>query len=129
MQLNRPFATVTPTIDSDVLAVRATHGATFTTGQIHRVLDDFSEEGIRRVLTRLVVQGVVLADRVGNAFALASSVTLRAGKYHRHTAPFWFSLKPQLTKPDVSTGGSTHSARESTWSGKSFVKSGRKYQS
>ncbi|KZS57789.1 nucleotidyltransferase domain-containing protein [Mycobacterium ostraviense] len=69
MQLNRPFATVTPTLDGDVLAVLATHDGTFTTGQIHRILNNFSEEGIRKVLTRLVGQGVVLADRVGNAFA------------------------------------------------------------
>ena len=68
MQLSKPFATVTPTLDGDVLAVLATHDVTFTTGQIHRILSDFSEEGIRKVLTRLVVQGVVLADRVGNAF-------------------------------------------------------------
>ncbi len=69
MQLNRPFATVTPTLDGDVLAVLATHDSTFTTGQIHRILDGFSEEGIRKVLTRLAAQGVVLADRVGNTFA------------------------------------------------------------
>lgn len=69
MQLNRPFATVTPTLDGDVLAVLAVHDATFTTGQIHSILIDFSEEGIRKVLRRLVAQGVVLAERVGNAFA------------------------------------------------------------
>jgi hypothetical protein len=69
MQLNRPFATVTPTLDGDVLTILATQDVAFTTGQIHRILDDFSEEGIRKVLTRLVLQGVVLADRVGNAFA------------------------------------------------------------
>ena len=69
MQLNKPFATVTPTLDGDVLAVLATHDVTFTTGQVHRILKDFSEEGIRKVLTRLVEQGVVMADRVGNAFA------------------------------------------------------------
>ncbi|ORV86550.1 hypothetical protein AWC11_17185 [Mycobacterium interjectum] len=68
MQLNRPFATVTPTLDGDVLTILATHDAAFTTGQIHRILDGFSEEGIRKVLARLVLQGVVLADRVGNAF-------------------------------------------------------------
>ncbi|MCV7090568.1 MULTISPECIES: nucleotidyltransferase domain-containing protein [Mycobacterium] len=68
MQLNRPFATVTPTLDGDVLTILATHNAAFTTGQIHRILDGFSEEGIRKVLARLVLQGVVLADRVGNAF-------------------------------------------------------------
>jgi predicted nucleotidyltransferase len=69
MQLNRPFTTVTPTLDGDVLAVLASRDATFTTGQIHRILNGFSEEGIRKVLTRLVGQGVVLADRVGNAFS------------------------------------------------------------
>lgn len=69
MQFNRPLATVTPTLDGDVLAVLATHDVTFTTGQIHRILNNFSEEGIRKVLTRLVAQGVVLADRVGNAYA------------------------------------------------------------
>ena len=69
MQLNKPLATVTPTLDGDVLAVLATHDVTFTTGQIRRILNDFSEEGIRKVLTRLVLQGVVLGERVGNAFA------------------------------------------------------------
>jgi predicted nucleotidyltransferase len=68
MQFNRPFATVTPTLDGDVLAVLAAHDGTFTTGQIRRVLGGYSEEGIRKVLTRLVIQGVVLADRVGTAF-------------------------------------------------------------
>ena len=69
MELNRPFATVTPTLDGDVLAVLATHHAAFTTGQIHRVLNRFSEEGIRKVLSRLVRQGVVQAERVGQAYA------------------------------------------------------------
>jgi predicted nucleotidyltransferase len=68
MQFDRPLATVTPTLDGDVLAVLATHDATFTTGQIRRILNDYSEHGIRKVLGRLVEQGVVLADRVGNAF-------------------------------------------------------------
>lgn len=69
MQLNKPFATVTPTLDGDVLAVLAAHDVAFTTGQVHRILKGFSEEGIRKVLTRLVEQGVVVADRVGNAFS------------------------------------------------------------
>jgi predicted nucleotidyltransferase len=69
MQFNRPFATVTPTLDGDVLTVLATHDVSFTTGQVRRILTDYSEEGIRKVLTRLAVQGVVRADRVGKAFA------------------------------------------------------------
>lgn len=69
MDLGRPLATVAPTLDGDVLAVLAQHETTFTTGQLHRVLGKYSEDGIRRVLVRLAGQGVVLADRVGNAYA------------------------------------------------------------
>jgi hypothetical protein len=65
VQLNRPFATVTPTLDGDVLAVLATSEVTFTITQIQRILSTASGEGIRKVLTRLTVQGVVLHDRVG----------------------------------------------------------------
>ncbi len=65
MQLNRPFATVTPTLDGDVLAVLASTDATFTISQVQRLLATGSGEGIRKVLTRLVAQGVVLHDRVG----------------------------------------------------------------
>ncbi|ANN15623.1 hypothetical protein SD37_08090 [Amycolatopsis orientalis] len=69
MDLSRPLMTVTPTLDGDVLAVLANHDGIFTTGQLHRLLARHSEEGIRKVLRRLTKQGVVLSDRVGNAFA------------------------------------------------------------
>ena len=69
MELNRPLATITPTLDGDVLAVLAVHGVTFTTGQVHRILTQHSEEGIRKVLRRLTSQGIVLSERIGNAFA------------------------------------------------------------
>jgi len=65
MQLNKPFATVTPTLDGDVLAVLASADVTFTISQIQRILTTVSGEGIRKVLTRLTAQGVVLHDRVG----------------------------------------------------------------
>lgn len=65
MQLNRPFATVTPTLDGDVLAVLDHSQSTFTISQIRRILTDTSGEGIRKVLIRLTVQGVVLHDQVG----------------------------------------------------------------
>ncbi|HEY3749835.1 MAG TPA: nucleotidyltransferase domain-containing protein [Pseudonocardiaceae bacterium] len=68
MELSRPLSTVTPTLDGDVLAVLARSDVTFTTGQLHRILTRNSEEGIRKVLLRLVKQGVVQSDRVGNAF-------------------------------------------------------------
>lgn len=65
MQLNRPFATVTPTLDGDVLAVLASAEVTFTISQVQRILATGSGEGIRKVLTRLVAQGVVRRDQVG----------------------------------------------------------------
>lgn len=69
MELNRPLATVTPTLDGDVLAVLAQHEVSFTTGQLHRVLSRYSQEGIRKVLIRLTRQGVVHAERVGNSYS------------------------------------------------------------
>jgi predicted nucleotidyltransferase len=68
MELNHPLATITPTLDGDVLAVLAQQEATFTTGQLHRVLDRYSEEGIRKVLQRLTRQGVVQSERIGHAY-------------------------------------------------------------
>jgi hypothetical protein len=68
VELGRPLATITPTLDGDVLAVLARSDVTFTTGQLHRILARNSEEGIRKVLLRLVKQGVVHSGRVGNAF-------------------------------------------------------------
>lgn len=65
MQLNRPFATVTPTLDGDVLGVLASADVSFTISQIQRILTTVSGEGIRKVLTRLTAQGVVLNDQVG----------------------------------------------------------------
>lgn len=69
MDLSRPLATITPTLDGDVLAILARRSATFTTGQIHRILTNHSEEGIRKVLRRLAIQGIVSSERIGNAFA------------------------------------------------------------
>lgn len=65
MQLNKPFATVTPTLDGDVLGVLASADVTFTISQIQRILTTVSGEGIRKVLARLALQGVVLHDQVG----------------------------------------------------------------
>jgi predicted nucleotidyltransferase len=69
MQLNRPLATITPTLDADVLAVLAQHEVAFTAGQLHRILDRHSEEGIRKVLLRLARQGIVQSTKIGAAYA------------------------------------------------------------
>lgn len=81
MQLDKPFATVTPTMDGDVLAVLATHDVSFTTGQVKRILLEYSDEGIRKVLNRLTNQGVVIAERVGNAY------TYRLNEEHLAAGP------------------------------------------
>jgi hypothetical protein len=62
------LAVVTPTLDGDVLAVLALADATFTTGQLERMLPKGSDDGIRKVLARLRQQGVVLAERAGNTY-------------------------------------------------------------
>lgn len=68
MQWHRPLSTIAPTLDTDVLAILARADARFTTGQLHRLLPDFSQEGIRKALGRLVEQGVVDAEQVGRTF-------------------------------------------------------------
>lgn len=100
MQLNRPFATVTPTLDGDVLGVLATSEVTFTITQIQRILTTASGEGIRKVLTRLTAQGVVIHDRVGrtntyrlNTEHLAAEPILALS---RLTATFLDRLKAHL---------------------------------
>lgn len=65
MQLNKPLATVTPTLDGAVLAVLASADAAFTISQVQRILTTASGEGIRKVLNRLAAQGVVLHETVG----------------------------------------------------------------
>ena len=67
MQLQRPLAVVAPTLDVDVLAVLARADAAFTPGQAARLLAGPSVEGVRRVLRRLTVQGIVEAEDVGPA--------------------------------------------------------------
>lgn len=69
MQLSRPLAVVTPTLDGPVLTALALADESFTTGQLVRLLGHGSEEGIRKVLRRLTEQGVVTAERVGAAFS------------------------------------------------------------
>lgn len=67
MDARHPLAVVTPTLDGDVLARLALAEGSFTPGQLQRLVPDASVDGIRRVLNRLAVQGVVTATRVGSA--------------------------------------------------------------
>lgn len=67
MELQRPFRTITPTVDGDVLAVLARADAEFTPPQVHRLVGRYSVDGIRKALTRLAQQGIVARRRAGNA--------------------------------------------------------------
>ena len=67
MQLDAPLAVVTPTVDGDVLAVLARAEASFTPPQVRDIIHRHSVAGVRKALNRLVEQGIVEADRVGNA--------------------------------------------------------------
>jgi predicted nucleotidyltransferase len=68
VDVSHPLRVVTPTLDGDVLAALALADSSFTPGQLHRLIPQHSEDGIRRVLRRLVGQGIVLADRAGNTY-------------------------------------------------------------
>lgn len=65
MDLSNPLATVAPTLDAGVLQVLAATTAVCTAGEVHRRLGRGSDEGVRRVLGRLVEQGVVVIDTPG----------------------------------------------------------------
>jgi predicted nucleotidyltransferase len=67
MELQRPLAVVTPTIDGDVLCVLAGAEASFTGRQIARLLPDHSQKGVHNVLRRLVAQGIVTMSVAGSA--------------------------------------------------------------
>jgi predicted nucleotidyltransferase len=70
MDVSRPLAVVTPTLDGDVLALLARGDVKLTGREIARRIGA-SQEGSRRVLERLVKQGIVLRERVGKAHSYA----------------------------------------------------------
>lgn len=67
MELSRPLAVITPTLDGDVLRVLAQANAEFTTGDIHRLLSGPSIRGIQKTLERLTEQGIVSRRPAGRA--------------------------------------------------------------
>lgn len=66
MRLSHPFEVITPTVDGDILAVLGRAGGPFSGRQIHRLAGRYSEAGVRKALDRLVDQGIVVRQRVGN---------------------------------------------------------------
>jgi len=72
----RPFAVVTPTLDGDALARLALADASFTAGELRRLIPHASVDGIRKALNRLSEQGIVEARRAG------PSITYRMNRDH-----------------------------------------------
>lgn len=67
MELERPFRSITPTVDGDVLYILARAETSFTPPQVHHLVGQQSVDGVRRVLVRLTEQGIVRGERVGHA--------------------------------------------------------------
>jgi len=65
MQVQTPFAVVTPTVDGDVLAALAPVDTWLTVAEIHRVIGRHSEAGVRKVVARLERQGIVAGQTHG----------------------------------------------------------------
>jgi hypothetical protein len=92
------MSTVTPTLDGDVLAVLAQQDATFTTGQLNRILTRASEDGLRKALRRLAKQGIVLSDRVGNAYIYSLNREHLAAAYIVGLAGLMTTFLARLTR-------------------------------
>lgn len=67
MDLAMPLAVVTPTLDAAVLHALAATTARASGARVHQMAGTGSPDGVRRVLARLVIQGIVLADEHPNA--------------------------------------------------------------
>jgi predicted nucleotidyltransferase len=68
VRLSHPFEVITPTVDGDVLAVLGRADGPFSGRQIHRLIGQRSEAGVRKTLDRLVEQGIVLRRKVGGTY-------------------------------------------------------------
>ncbi|MCU0296779.1 MAG: nucleotidyltransferase domain-containing protein [Candidatus Nanopelagicales bacterium] len=66
MELNRPFAAVTPTLDGDALMVLAVTDRPMTAPVVAAVAGSGSEAGMRKALRRLTAQGLVIRERTGH---------------------------------------------------------------
>jgi hypothetical protein len=67
VDLKHPLTVVTPTLDGDVLGLLARSDEWFSGRRLHRMLGRASEPGVRKAAERLVGQGIVVKQQVGNA--------------------------------------------------------------
>ncbi len=67
MLLHHPLATITPTVDADILQVLASADQPFTGRQLARLIPQRSTRGVTRALQRLVDHGIVHVAPAGAA--------------------------------------------------------------
>jgi len=67
MDLSNPLAVITPSLDAAVLQALAATTGLSTGAHVHRMAGTGSADGVRKVLARLVLQGIVLADEHSHA--------------------------------------------------------------
>lgn len=65
MRLQQPFSSVTPTVDGSVLLVLARAEAAFSVPEIHQLIGEYSEAGVRKAVYRLAGEGLLSDRRVG----------------------------------------------------------------
>lgn len=68
MDLSRPYATISPTLDPGVLTILAGTSRPLTGREISRLLGRPSHSGVIAALERLVIQGLVDREEAGRAF-------------------------------------------------------------
>lgn len=73
MNLTRPLEGVTPTLDGPVLQSLARTTYPLTRQQVTALVGDASEAGVRKVLRRLVEQGVVTEQRIGGQYSYSAN--------------------------------------------------------
>ena len=73
MDFSQPFRALTPTLDGPVLRALARSRSAMTRQQIVILAGEGSEAGIRKVLNRLVEQGIVIQERIGTHYTYAAN--------------------------------------------------------
>ncbi|MFE3997777.1 nucleotidyltransferase domain-containing protein [Nocardioides sp. YIM B13467] len=73
MDFSAPYRVLTPTLDGPVLNALAGVDRWMTRTQILNQVEDASEAGIRKTLTRLVEQGIVIEERVGSRYTYSAN--------------------------------------------------------
>lgn len=96
MDFSRPMSVVTPTVDGDVLTALALADTSFTPGRLHKVIGRHSEDGVRRALRRLVLQGVVEDQAAGRAVLYRLNREHLAARAIVDLASLWETFRARL---------------------------------